>query len=303
MKLMLTGDLHLTDKAPTKRLDDYFKTQKKKVEELIDLYKKKKCDLLLQPGDLFDSHRASYNTTQTYLSIFRQANIPLLFVLGQHDLRYHTSNIDNIPSAVLRQGADTILLGASPYIKKRVHIYGQSWFEKTPKIVSSKRFNVLVVHKMLYSGKEDFPGQAKQAAKARDFLEQQKFDLIVSGDNHKQFIVQLPTKCLVNLGSLMRNRIDQDLHRPSVGIFDTDKKTLFVKRLEVKSFRSVFDVSREREEKEQSEELQNFIKEITSGKTKKLDFISRLKAARDKTTPNIARIFDDVMEGADLKWT
>jgi hypothetical protein len=73
--------------------------------------------------------------------------------------------------------------------------------------------------------------------------------------------------------------------------------------LDVKPFEKVFDMAKEKEEEERSESLQTFIKEIkTSKKSKKLNFISKLKEARDNTESGVASVLDEVMRKAELKW-
>jgi DNA repair exonuclease SbcCD nuclease subunit len=306
VKLLLTGDLHLTDKSPKKRIDDFVKAQRGKVADIINIYNKEGCALILQPGDLFDSHKASDYLKQLWMKIFKEYDVHIYCVFGQHDLRYHTSNIDNTPIRVMnRAGNIHILNNDFFYIpdEETICIYGQSWFEKTPKIKDPSMFNILVVHKQFYTSKLDWPTQDVDGTNATSFLKKHPFDLVVAGDNHRFFHVTYKGKQLVNLGSLMRTKIDQNDHKPRVAIFDTDTKKIKFIKLDVKPFEKVFDMAKEKEEEERSESLQTFIKEIkTSKKSKKLNFISKLKEARDATEEGVAQVLDEVMRKAELKW-
>jgi len=304
MKLLLTGDLHLTDKSPKKRTDDFVKAQNTKMMQIIDIYKAQKCYAIIQPGDLFDSHKASDFIKQHWIKIFKKYKVSLFCVFGQHDLRYHTSNIDNTPIRVMNRAGNVYILKSTPASSDfKIHIYGQSWFENTPKIKDSSRFNILVVHKQFYTSKLDWPTQDVDGTNATSFLKKHPFDLIVAGDNHRFFRATYKGRQLINLGSLMRTKIDQDKHNPRIAIFDTETKKLKLIKLDVKPFEKVFDMAKEKEEEERSESLQTFIEEIKSSKkSKKLNFISKLKEARDRTEEGVASVIDEVLRKAELKW-
>ena len=304
MKFLLTGDLHLTDKSPKKRTDDFVKAQNSKMMQIIDIFHDQKCYAILQPGDLFDSSKASDYIKQHWIKLFKKYEISLFCVFGQHDLRYHTSNIDNTPIRVMNRAGNVYLLSHTPASNDwNIHLYGQSWFEKTPKIIDPSRFNILVVHKQFYTSKKDWPTQDVEGTNATSFLKKHPFDLIVAGDNHRFFQVTYKGRRLINLGSLMRTKIDQNNHNPRVAVFDTETKKIKLFKLDVKPFEKVFDMAKEKEEEERSESLQTFIKQLKSSKkSKKLNFISKLKEARDQTESGVASVLDDVMRKAELKW-
>ena len=304
MKLLLVGDLHLTDKSPKKRKDDFVKTQNTKMMEIFDIYHQHNCEFIISPGDLFDSHKASDYLKQLWIKLLKQYKISILCVFGQHDLRYHTSDIRNTPIMVMKRAGNVSILKNIPSSSDwAIHIYGQSWYEKTPEITDKSRLNILVVHKQFYTGKQDFPTQQEVGTNATSFLKKHPFDLVVSGDNHRFFKVSYKSQTLINLGSLMRTRIDQVNHKPRCAIFDTETKELEIIKLKVKPFETVFDMAKEKVEEERSESLQNFIKEIkNTKKSKKLNFIAKLKEARDMVEEGIAEVIDEVMRKAELKW-
>ena len=126
MKLLLLPDMHLTDKPPKKRRDKYVKVQAQKVMQIFDIARGQTCDVILQPGDLFDSHRASDYIKQFYIRVFKRAGGDIFCVFGQHDLRYHTSDIENTPIKVLVEAGVLNLLGGTPFGNHKVSIYGKS---------------------------------------------------------------------------------------------------------------------------------------------------------------------------------
>ena len=92
MKLLITGDWHITNKSPKRRTDDYFETLYKKLEFILDVAKNHKVEAILQPGDFFDSHKASDFLKQELILLLKNVDIKTIF--GQHDLRFDCSNIN-----------------------------------------------------------------------------------------------------------------------------------------------------------------------------------------------------------------
>ena len=101
MKLLLTGDWHLRLSPPRMRKDIYFHTQFNKVQQIFEIAKQEKCHYILQPGDFFDGVDASDFVIQYYIKYLKGQDISILCVRGQHDLRYHSKNVENTPLAIM----------------------------------------------------------------------------------------------------------------------------------------------------------------------------------------------------------
>ena len=83
MKLILTGDLHLTGRNPISRTDDLPSVQENKINQIESLREEYGAEWILQPGDFFDSFNPSYSVINRYLKILSDR---WKAVLGQHDM-------------------------------------------------------------------------------------------------------------------------------------------------------------------------------------------------------------------------
>ena len=105
---------------------------------------------------------------------------------------------------------------------------------------------VALIHRMTYPGKPPYPGADRDGGTAKALMKKMKgFDLIVSGDNHEQFVawaggstigpdiggVHWPPPgnkgtLLVNPGSMMRTSAKQIDHEPAVFLWYADTNTV-----------------------------------------------------------------------------
>lgn len=270
MKIMAVGDFHYTEKQPGSRRDSIGDAFFSKLIQICILTKKLNADVLVQPGDFFDSHRAN-DLIKAKLIRFLRNNPPLddgkiLTLYGQHDLRYHRSDINNTPLNVIDASGLVHILNYEPYEYMGVNFYGASWFEDIPQPKYKENYNVLVLHKMIvdekiWEGQEDHIFHNLLLKKNRDY------NLIISGDNHKTFTAQSGSRALINAGSLLRTRIDQEDHHPCVFLIDTDKGTIDQHFLEIKPFKDVIIIEEARRKKEENETLKKYAEALKSDNT------------------------------------
>lgn len=273
MRFLITGDWHLSNKRPRSRKDDYTRAMIVKMEEIKHLSLKQGVDAILQPGDLTDDHKFP-DKFKTFW-IRKLFHFPKIYTVpGQHDLRYHTSPIENTPLGVLRE-ARPIFVGTGQTYNmwndesdREVDIYTAGWGKDIPELKHNAVFNILITHRMitmdkLWAGQEDYEV-------AGTFLRKHKFDLIVSGDNHQSFHFKHGNRWLINCGSLMRSTIAQADHKPCVWIFDTEIKEAEQIFLTIEPFEKVMDLDRARREKkieDQKNESLDKLEEVLSKKS------------------------------------
>ena len=299
MKLGFFGDLHVTDKNPTNRKDIYLDEITRKMlwayaGPFAD------CDAVFAPGDVFDSFRANDYLKQHLIRIFLEGRKPVFVVYGQHDLRFHTSDKWNTPLKVLEAAEAAVCVSSSPVNFNGIYIYGASWGEDIPEIEDPDAFNVLVTHRMIIKDEKLWEAQTGHTM-AQVLLRKNNFNLIVSGDNHQRFVDSYKGKWLVNMGSIMRTRIDQENHRPAVAVFDTDTQELKEFEIPIKPFSEVFKVEEAMREKEESEELNSFIEGLQSTEDiEGLDFRKNVEQwfseNEEKTDPGVISIMKEAME-------
>lgn len=269
MRIGILGDIHLRRNKPLYRLDDFHSAQMEKLNETIDICEELEADILLLPGDVFDSHTAPHGLVEEAIKVFRRASdqgIKIFVIWGQHDMRYQTSERKNTPLGVLTQGLHDwmIPLGNTPYTlnNNRIHLYGASWGEPIPEIRNERALNILVIHKQIYQ--KDTGWQDENDDTIRDTaVVKWGFDLVVSGDNHKQFTSKfrdkIQDKYLVNAGSLMRQSIDQIHHEPAMYLFDTGEHKLYREPFSIGKYTDVFDLGRKERAEESKERQDAFI--------------------------------------------
>ena len=279
MKFLITGDWHLRLNKPILRKDEnYLDTQIDKVNQILELSTKNRCDYILQPGDFFDSFDTPFLVINKFIKILNKSSKSLIAVSGQHDKKNHTKELGKTSLGIM-DACDSIkiLKNDNTFIKNNVTFYGASWGEEIPKIVTPDNFNVLLTHRMIIKDKKLWD-QQKQYNVASALLQKHEYDLIISGDNHQTFTQEKKGKILVNCGSLLRTRIDQEDHKPCVFLFDTTTKELEQIFLKVKPASEVFDLYRKKKEKERNEKLESLIKglEETDIESLDLDFVSVL---------------------------
>ena len=164
MKFLITGDFHLKLNNPQHRKDGFYLSQLEKVKFILELAKKEKCKGILQPGDFFDTPRPSYFLVQLYINLFKQYNIPIYTIFGQHDLYLHSEDSKNKTALKVMEASGVITLLDSKttgiiQIKTQdnlqlINLYGCSFNEEPLKTLNnSESFNILLIHKMILEKK------------------------------------------------------------------------------------------------------------------------------------------------------
>jgi len=258
MLLGIFGDLHLTNRAPVNRIDDYWETQKWKFQKALDIFDKRGVDLVIENGDFFDTTTVACKVKAEIIQLllangFYDQN-RIFCVYGQHDISGHSKyTLPNSPLAVLQSARVVKILDDKPVYAgagNSCHaFYGSSFGEPIPE-PSEEFYNVLVTHRMI-GDKALWPGQVLTGP--RSFLRKNpKFNLIICGDYHYRFVETWNGRTIINPGALVRKtRSKFDLeHIPAAVIFDTDTREVEVVELGAKPIEQVFDLTRPPEKKD-----------------------------------------------------
>lgn len=89
MNLLFFGDLHLADKPPAGRVDDYAQTILDKIAAIAHLCREHQVQYALGAGDIFhvkQPSRVSHALVQRAIEVFKAFPCPVLVVPGNHDL-------------------------------------------------------------------------------------------------------------------------------------------------------------------------------------------------------------------------
>ena len=270
MKLAFLGDLHLRDTIPKGRMDQYDAVLMNKFKFILGFCDKHKIKVLIQPGDFFESVSASVHLIRQTAFLLKAYNVKVYVVYGQHDLRYHASNTDNVPlrlfedfNLVKRLPSTGGILLSPPSEKKRVVGWGSSWNEDEPKGMDPKDVNIWATHRMVIDNEKLWDGM-KDFTLAKHLLKRNPFALIITGDNHRSFVTQYGLRWLVNCGSLGRTNIDQGAHIPHFMVFNTDNRKLAKVRVPFKPPKEVLKIEESKERKRKEAELAQLIEGMES---------------------------------------
>lgn len=289
MIIQAFGDLHFRDTRPRVRRDDYGAEAVRKVEWSLQEADRRGLQdrVIILPGDIFENCRASYRLMATVAALFRGRNV--LVVPGQHDQRYHSNDLSNIPLMVLVRAGVFILLGSEGEAfwgpsGRYVRIKGAGFGEEIPSPDKSPEvlLNVLVTHRMVIKDTRLYPDQTAYSW-SRTLLKESGYNLIVSGDNHGKFTDGYQFKkdglrILVNAGSLMRSRKDQADHEPATFLFDTETGDLEEVLIPVRPFSEVVDLEAEETADEFDARAEAFAAALEdSGEEAGLDFVENVQ--------------------------
>ena len=276
---ILTSDWHLREDQPICRTDDFVKSQWTKVAEVKRLQKKHNCPVI-HAGDLFHHWKAS-----PYLITKCITDLPDQFytVYGQHDLPQNTMDL------AWKSGVNTLKQAGRLAV-----LEDGNWGQVPEKGISIGNRKVGVWHHLTYITKP-FPGASDGMAEA--ILKKYKdFDVMLTGDNHQQFVTERDGRVLVNPGPLTRQKADEINHQPSVYFYYAKSNT-------VQSHKLPFDdqaVSRQHvdDKEERNERIEAFINKINDEWETSLDFNENLKRffVSNKTSKQVRTIITKALE-------
>lgn len=116
VKLILVGDVHLSDRPPSIRTDDYTDEVFAKLAEVNDLAARYEVDAIIQAGDVFHfkaPSRTSHRLVQRFITdVLGTAPAPWYCVPGNHDMQHdRLASLDSQPLGVLFEAGLRPLIG------------------------------------------------------------------------------------------------------------------------------------------------------------------------------------------------
>jgi DNA repair exonuclease SbcCD nuclease subunit len=278
--MISTADFHLGNYKPRSRKDDYLKAQLDKFNYVINLIKNDD-GLWLHSGDLFDMPEPSLFFVEKIIKILKESDIQPYCICGQHDLINRSlKDINKTGLGVLAAaGVINLIMNLEPkQIKDDVWLYGVP-FGLKPIKPKTEGFNILLLHELIIEDQPEWFGQSSR--NALRVLKENKYDLIISGDNHKYFTKEYNGRLLVNLGSIMRKKIDQADHKPR--LFWTNFNDYDI--IEIPCEKDVFDLSVKEEIDE--DYSSSFVSLLDDDSEVELSFLNNLEVLLDKNNIDI----------------
>jgi len=220
MKFVLLSDVHASSINPVARTDSVLLAFIKKFRFILN-YATKHNAVVLQSGDLFDRPRDWHILFTMFDLLDEYPHIKIYTIMGQHD-SYMRASIKESPTTIgaLSKTNYVQVLGSRPVrIKdKSIYIYGAGWGQRVPK--PRGETNILVIHRNI-SVPVDINYEYSDAHKF--CVKHSKYDLILAGDVHRQFVHTTDDTIIVNTGPILRRDGDDYNfgHRPSFFVWDS----------------------------------------------------------------------------------
>jgi len=302
MKFTAISDLHISDKQPKYRKDDYLSACLTKFGWILNYTKDVKAKALVMGGDIFDYPTVPRNVVSEILRMISDYSFRILVIPGQHDLRYHSKGIDNTPLGnLVASGKMELLSPKYPINISGVNFVGQGWEEKI-----SCSGDVLVTHQMVTKKGPLWPGQSDYISAAGLLNQHKDFKCVISGDNHKPHsFVSKDKRIQINGGGVMRSGKDQTFHKPLIWVIDTDSWKFDSDKIHVNDPKNVFDFSKialdetkEIARKEAQEKIDAFVNSFDLKEGEKTDYKTIVRRVIKDTKPNTAviNIINDIFE-------
>lgn len=219
MRYILISDLHLTSKQPRHRTGDILKDVRRKLNFIFKLAKEKNA-YIISAGDIFDSPRDIFALYEFLKVKAKYPEIMFYAVYGQHDSYMRNKAVVN-NLKILSKTYQITLLNDRPIQDGLIRVYGVDWGnDQIPIPLDNEfKFNILVIHAPITNTPL---WSSQEYIDAEDFLNKHKFDLIVTGDIHKDFIIKKDNRYIVNTGPILRLEATtyNIQHKPMCYLFD-----------------------------------------------------------------------------------
>lgn len=292
-KLLLTSDWHLRSDVPPSRNDDFLQVQNDTLEFISRVAYENNAIILLA-GDIF--HRSKQENMQSIINRLKKVfkDIHIFYIAGNHDLKYH--NLENIEDCNIG-----ILEGFNNWYFEKIHndpFFGTMNFfnfgEQIQDCTENNLLNVCVLHQ--YCEKWKLSGYIKNGIRARDLFTY-NYNVFVTGDNHNSFEYEKNGKMLFNPGCITRQNLNEKDYKPSIILFDVNKKT-YEKIYLPDNQKNVFKEKQVSKQIERNDRITSFVELLKNQKNITFDFANNLKkyCEEEKIDPKIIEKINEVIK-------
>ncbi|MCP4761758.1 MAG: hypothetical protein GY870_08250 [archaeon] len=282
---ILTADWHIRESIPTCRTDNFYQTQKRKLEWIAELSHEYEIPVILA-GDLFHKWKTSPQLESLAIEClsgcYGHGDSEVFCIPGNHDLANHSiTEIKRSSYFVVYKSnvlagdwfsEDYLFPGLSNV--KKVHIHPFAFGEEIKNVEKKiNNYNVCIAHQLTYDSEK--PWADCKADSAKQLLKKYDgYDLIVVGDNHQSFVTEYEGRLLVNPGCITRQTGAFVDFKPSVYIWYSDNT---VERKYIPIEKEVINRDHLKKAEERNEKLDAFVETLKDNKDIDLNFIENLK--------------------------
>lgn len=250
IRILIFNDVHLADKPPLGRKDDYAQSILTKLEEIRDLCKTHEVAAAICTGDLFHvkrPDRVSHQLVRQVGNLLQSFTLPVYIVPGNHDMGPdELVSLERQPLGVLASwGAVTLLAERSLFVGP-LHLIPRPWnterdadptyYSPTTEELSTTNQHILVAHGSLLPPGEERPYPYVTIDQVPGI---EHYAVVFAGHIHEPLGI-VPVKggpLYVNLGSVGRTARTQSnlLRRPEVALLEAEGQEVTVTRLTLTS--------------------------------------------------------------------
>lgn len=297
IKFIVIGDPHIRKNPPSTRIDDFSNVILRKLMGISNLIKHHQAEMVIIPGDIFDSPRVDLALAGTVNNIIKSWDVDVYVVAGNHDLYgnnpktlYNTMLGYAIQSGVLKLLTRKKNLDITTKDGTKVHIEGQQFHEliDDPQGDIEKDFgvrypttgtdiNILVTHSYLFY-EEKFPFLSRSKKQTGDKIRPyctlvedipDSNDLIITGHYHEKIPVDSNIKPLIlNPGSFTRTSITKrDIYYGLVSIENKKVSAKILKFPYAPKAIDIFDFTQHEEKKTRIRSLDDYKMSLSEAKT------------------------------------
>lgn len=270
------ADIHLADRNPFSRIDNYRDAILGKLEQTSEIAKQRKADIVICSGDLFHlktpSKNSHYLVSRT-IEILKSFPCPVYGIYGNHDISQDNLNtLPKQPFYTILKSKAILYLEEEFFDNDNVRVFSMDYLSEPENADFSRKNNgekvqICVAHVNASSKFDDLFGE--RVYRYQD-LEKCTPDVFVFGHYHPDQGIEIRNgKHFINVGSLSRGSLKKDeLSRiPNVGyieIGDDFSVTTEKIPLKVSLASEIFDLEMKKKEEKEQEEIETFITEMKS---------------------------------------
>lgn len=246
MRFVGLSDLELRATNPICRLDDAKKTQMEKLDYIFRYAEAIDAPIIVA-GDFFDTPRSWYVPIEILTLLKKYSRVQVYTVYGQHDMYYYSEKTKSATSLgflieagyVDLLGSEGRLIGEEFEVSERGDYvwewYGCSFGQPVPK-PTSNNLNMkkgLAIHAPI-AKKALWPGQDYMDARAF-LIKHSYYDLILCGDIHRTFQVEVDGRYIVNPGPMLRADANEYMmtHKPQFCSWNDEEVKLPITMVEI----------------------------------------------------------------------
>lgn len=239
MKALIIGDIHFRLNNPISRKDNIQEAFEDKFNQIKSIIKESDIHYIITTGDIFDKAKVTNETLWFAHDLFSSLEIPIISIVGNHDMIGNSINNHKLSSLYLLQKLckNLILLNDNPILFKtgNTNIIGNNYGNDNFIIdnIDTTCKNIILTHSMITEKVQMF-----DAIKADEIVT--NADLIITGHNHSKFHIGK----VYNAGALIRLTTGKgDIDRQvEVGVLDLDTLEIEKKLLKITDYKEIFEV-------------------------------------------------------------